>query len=129
MQKLIIVEDDTFFKKQLKSRLEVIGEYEFYEYDSVESALDSEIDGVNYLLLDHLLGGMNGVDALPNLRDKWKDSKILVITGTKEASVFEKAVENGAVQVLQKDHRLLEKLITFFNQEKIDLMKKRRRYS
>ncbi len=66
------------------------------------SSLDTGIGAPGVILLDVDMPGMNGLDAIPVLRQKAPGTKIFMVTGTESAHRKRVALERGAAGYLLK---------------------------
>ena len=55
------------------------------------------------ILLDVDLGDESGLDLLPELRSVSANSRVIMLTGVREVSIHQKAVERGALGIVRKD--------------------------
>ena len=67
------------------------------------------------VLLDIKMEGMDGIQALERIREKNKDTKVIMVTGKKpeEGQSFERCRELGAIDYIHKPLQLdeLEKIV------------------
>lgn len=105
---IMLVEDDTFFAETFMKRLKKFGDYQIHHFTSVERALanltavDPEI-----VFLDHILGGVNGVDALPIFKERKPGCEIVVVSSQRDVKVLAKALQDGASKYFMKDALLM----------------------
>jgi DNA-binding NarL/FixJ family response regulator len=55
------------------------------------------------IILDLELGGYSAVSFIPQLRDAAKDARVLVLTGSRDAGIHQKAAQLGAMGVVLKE--------------------------
>jgi DNA-binding NtrC family response regulator len=103
--KVLIVDDETAFRTVLRELLEQ--EYAISEGDSgasVEKALSGEQPDV--VLLDVKLQDANGLELLPQIKKRWNDTEVIILTGApSDAEALSWAVEatkRGAFNFLRK---------------------------
>lgn len=122
MAKLLIVDDEddvrefaaSFFRKR---NIEVISA------SSGEEALEIlEKKKLNLILLDIRLTGIDGIETLKRIREKDKDTKVIMVTGRKpeEDAAFERCRQMGALDYIHKPLQLDElerKVITALKDE------------
>ena len=105
-----VVDDDRVVCHSLSQILHKHG-YEVETFCSAEEYLErlkTDYDG--YLLLDHKMGGMTGLELQEELIKKNVNPNIIFITAMSE-QVKERALANGALRVFEKPFDL-SKLIT-----------------
>ena len=114
---IFIVEDDTFFAKVFEKRLRSIGDYAIHIFESSERALAglSELKP-NIIFLDHLLKGVNGVDALPVFKEQSPNSEIVVVSGQRDVKVLAQAIQDGATKYFMKDALLMHHTVDFIKE-------------
>lgn len=96
--KIMLIEDDIVFALLLKREIEKLGyKFDFFQYTRSEKALGQLKDvRPDIILIDHNLGGVNGVDALPIFKDLSPSSKAVIISSSKDKSLRKRALDNGA---------------------------------
>ena len=111
MNKIFVVEDDIAVRESLQVMLETKG-FTVEAFDTGSAFLD-QIDGKDdgVLLLDLQLPDMNGEEILATLSERGKSISVIVMTGGANKTTKQRAMEIGAVIVLDKpinNSRLLE---------------------
>lgn len=115
MASVLVVDDSVIMRKNLKSILfaaghEVIGEASngaqaLIEYDKYKPDL---------VTMDITMPGMNGIDTIKKIMNKYPAAKIIVISALDQKSMVLEALENGAKHYLIKPVTL-EKTIDVVN--------------
>lgn len=102
--RVMIVDDHTLFRRGLTAllacdpRMEVVG-----DAPDAGAALKRAKDlAPDVVLLDNHLPGVNGVDALPALRETVPDARILMLTVSEDAQDLAAALRGGACGYLLK---------------------------
>jgi DNA-binding NtrC family response regulator len=112
MKKILIVDDDAEFRSHL---IEVLRE-EGYETDSVSSAKDAlaKNQAVTYdvVLLDLMMPGMSGSDALLEIRKRHPRTKVIMITAFATVENAVDAIRRGASDYISKPFKIHELLTT-----------------
>lgn len=112
MKKILIVDDDAEFRSHL---IEVLRE-EGYETDSVSSAKDAlaKNQTVTYdvVLLDLMMPGMSGSDALMEIRKRHPRTKVIMITAFATVDNAVDAIRRGASDYISKPFKIQELLTT-----------------
>lgn len=118
--KVMIIEDDpmvALLNRQYVERMEgftVIG----HAADTVEAHALLTAAGVDLLLLDIHMPGMNGLDFLRQLREEKKDLDVILITAASKISQIQQALRLGAIDYLIKPFefsRFQEALLQYQN--------------
>ena len=100
--RILVVDDDEFVRKGLAMNLEREG-FEVETASSGEEALERLAQrGVDLMLCDIVLGGMDGIEVLRRLQLKWPDIAAVMITGHGSVNSALDALRNGASDYIQK---------------------------
>lgn len=105
MIKLIIIEDDETIRRNLglfcnfQSDIEVISDYHSVESFMSRSNTEEDFD---VLILDIGLPGISGLDALPQIKIKYPDLDIIMLTAFDEHEKIFQALKSGACSYLSK---------------------------
>jgi DNA-binding NarL/FixJ family response regulator len=109
VKNIFIVEDDEFFAVTFKKRLEKVGTFNIHVFSNCESALGQLLKvKPEIIFLDHILGGLNGVDALPLFKENLPSCDIVVVSGQNNPEVLQKADLAGASKYFRKDVLLMQ---------------------
>lgn len=97
-----VVDDDAAVRDSLRFLLEAAGfpVATFYSADQFLAAADA--DGVACLLLDQHMPQVTGLELLQRLRRAGRDLPVALMTGSPSAQLMRRALELGAVMVLEK---------------------------
>ncbi len=102
--RILVVDDHTLFRRGLTALLTRDARYKVVA-DAADAgqaqrrALELQPD---LILLDNHLGGVNGVDAIPALREAAPQARILMLTVSEDAHDLATALRNGACGYLLK---------------------------
>lgn len=100
--KLLIVEDDAGLREALLDTLEVAG-YECLEAPSGEAALlHLQEQAVDMVISDIQMGGMNGLSLLKNIKNRWPQLPVLLMTAYAQIDDAVEAMREGAIDYLSK---------------------------
>lgn len=112
MKKILIVDDDAEFRSHL---IEVLRE-EGYETDSVSSAKDAlaknQAATYDVVLLDLMMPGMSGSDALLEIRKRHPRTKVIMITAFATVENAVDAIRRGASDYISKPFKIHDLLTT-----------------
>lgn len=101
---IFIVEDDAFFAKIFTRRVENIGNFKVHHYLNCESALEELLTyKPKVVFLDHFLTGLNGVDALPLVKENLPETQVVIISGQNDTELLDQALNKGASEYFRKD--------------------------
>lgn len=104
MIRILVVDDHTLFRRGLTALLsrdphfEVIGD----AADAGEAQRRAQALQPDLILLDNHLPGVNGVDALPALREAAPQARVLMLTVSEDAADLAAALRGGAAGYLLK---------------------------
>ena len=102
--RILVVDDHTLFRRGLTAllsrdpRFDVIGD----AADAGEAQRRAQELRPDLILLDNHLPGVNGVDALPALREAAPDARVLMLTVSEDEQDLATALRNGACGYLLK---------------------------
>jgi len=102
--RILVVDDHTLFRRGLTAllardpRIEVVGD----AADAGEALRRARELAPDVILLDNHLPGVNGVDALPALREAAPSARILMLTVSEDAQDLAAALRGGACGYLLK---------------------------
>ena len=110
VKNIYIIEDDAFFARGFSKKLEIVGECNIRIFDSAEAALlNLAIDKPEIIFLDHLMGGLNGVDALPTIKAIVPNANVVIVSNVRDVHIMDTALNNGAAKYFTKDALLMNK--------------------
>jgi len=95
MAKIIVIDDEEDIRNVLKQVLERAG-YDVAVAESGKEGLEMlEQEGADLVITDVIMPGMDGVSLAREIRDKYRDTRILVISGG--GNVAPESYEPGAI--------------------------------
>jgi two-component system, LuxR family, response regulator FixJ len=108
-----IVDDDSAVRKSLRWLIEALG-VNVKTFPSASSFLEAyDGAGCGCLLLDVRMPEMNGLDLLREMKKRFIDIPVIVLTGYADVPTAVSALKNGAVEFLEKpfdDNVILERI-------------------
>jgi len=100
--KLLVVEDDAGLREALIDTLLLAG-YDCQEVDSAESALIALSKSTFDLVVSDIqMGGMSGLTLLQNIKSKYPETPVLLMTAYATIDDAVKAIRDGAIDYLAK---------------------------
>ena len=129
LQKIFIVEDDTFYAELLKNEIEKNRLGEVISFSSGESFMNNLFKMPDIVLLDHNLGSMQGVDILKKIKSLNPNIQVIILSAQVKMKVAITSLKFGAYDYVEKNDfafdriKALIKNITKFNQ----IVKKQKR--
>jgi FixJ family two-component response regulator len=100
--RIAVVEDEESFREALEGLFQAVG-HEVLLYRSGEDFMQSgRLAGINCLVTDFGLPGMNGIDLLRAAHAVRPDLPVIVITARREPSILSRALAAGAHRVFTK---------------------------
>ena len=112
--KILLIEDDTFIREIYQSELTRNG-MEVTAYSSAEEGIQAlEQKTFDLLLLDIMLPGMNGLEALKKIKQnpKTKDLDVVILTNLGQETVVKEGLDTGAVGYLIKASYNPDQIVT-----------------
>jgi len=98
---ILVVDDEKLIRWSMRERLEQAG-YEVVVAGSAEQTLESLNDRVSLALLDVKLPDMGGIELCNEIRHRCPTCRVIMMTAQWSPELAHEALENGAVEVLQK---------------------------
>lgn len=102
---ILIVDDMTVNRMQIKAVLKDIPQVEFYDAkDGFQAIKEVEDNDIDLIILDLIMPGKDGFDVLKELKadDKYKDIPVIVYSGMDNIDTINQALELGAYDYFSK---------------------------
>lgn len=113
--RLLITDDEDSIRNTLREILEFEG-YQIEEASGGEEALDRlDREGIDLMLLDVKMQGMDGLEVLQALQDRGQELPVIVISGHGSIELAVEATRRGAVDFLEKPPDLNRLLLSVRN--------------
>ncbi|MGM0506266.1 MAG: sigma-54-dependent transcriptional regulator, partial [Bacteroidota bacterium] len=113
--RLLITDDEASIRNTLREILEFEG-YQIEEASGGEEALERlEKGGIDLMLLDVKMQGMDGLDVLQALQDREQELPVIVISGHGSIELAVEATRKGAIDFLEKPPDLNRLLLSVRN--------------
>lgn len=109
---LLIVDDHALFRTGMQMILMQVGEARgISEADSIKEAFDFCESGVDLILLDIHLPGLNGIDGIKPLKEKFSGVPIIILSASSDRQAIADAKSLGAAGFLNKS-ALAEEIVS-----------------
>jgi len=103
MIKIALVDDSGILRSALRNVLESSGFDVVFEADGSQALFEKlSKTPVDLILLDVFFPTENGLDILTQLKNRYPNIKVLIVTGLQQNAVLEEAQKRGADGVLYK---------------------------
>lgn len=99
---LFIVEDNRMSQLVIGACVNTHFEYQITDFDSAEDCLQKAKNIPRIILLDYGLPGINGLEAIPLLKNKWPHSQIVIISGQKDRKLITTMLRADIVDYVEK---------------------------
>ncbi len=110
MSTVIIVDDEIELRENLQDLLEFKG-YQVNSFPNGEVMLQ-QMESINadVFLLDYQLPGLNGIELVPLIRDKYPDIPIGLVTASSQPNTIAEAESNGVNRIIFKPYSPMDML-------------------
>jgi DNA-binding NtrC family response regulator len=128
-EKVLLVDDEMEFLELMKERLEARG-VEVSASSSAEDALEKiETDIFDAVILDLQMPGMDGLDALQQIKQRHPEIQVILLTGHATVEKGVEAIKLGAMDFVEKpaDLEVLEEKIAKAHKKKMIIVEKESR--
>ncbi len=110
--RILIVEDDSEFRRSLKRILQKAGYHVSLASNGSQASEMLNKRVYPLILLDLHMQGKSGLELLHEVKEKTPESKVIMITVDGSADNYSEAMSTGAFAVLQKPLKM-KKLLTY----------------
>jgi DNA-binding NtrC family response regulator len=114
-QGLVFIVDDDAPTRRYVERILVKEGYIVQSFEgasSVLAALDKDADSVDLVLSDYDMPGVNGLELMSRIRERWSDLLVVFLTGQNDLSTGLEAMRRGAYDYLTKPVDPVDILLT-----------------
>ena len=108
MKRLLIVDDQQGIRLLLNEVMKKEGYETYLAANGVEALRLSEEHKIDCVLLDMKIPGMNGVEILKKLKEKWPDLPVFMMTAYGELGIVQEALSIGAIRYFTKPFDIFE---------------------
>ena len=100
---VLLIDDHPLFRQGMRSLIERMDpRASVVEAESCEAALEAGDGGIDLILLDLSLPGMNGLEAIAAFRARFPTTPVVVISASHDAARVRQAIERGAQGFIPK---------------------------
>lgn len=101
-RRLLIIDDDQAFSRQLGRSMERAGLQVFAAFNAEEALKMVAEENPNFIVLDMKLENDNGLDLVPDIKEKCPNSKVVMLSGYGNIASAVSAIKNGVADYLAK---------------------------
>ena len=101
-EKILIVDDSDETIEVLKRNLQKEGYDVFYAYNVVDAIKILESTSIDLVLTDLKMPKVSGLDLIRHVRENYKDTEVMMITGYATINGAVEAIKTGAEEYLTK---------------------------
>ena len=123
--RVLIVEDDVFLNESLLFLVQLKGMKAVQAFDAQQALEIIRTEEIDVVISDVYMPGMSGIALLREIRRFTRSLPVIIMSGSVEPGIMQKAIKNGAIGFLAKpiDYELL---ISMLQSEKVSGKPKRR---
>lgn len=118
--RILLVDDHAIFRRGLRALLsDAMPNVQVSEAGSLEDALALDIPAPNLALLDVRLPGIGGIDGIAMIRQRWPETRVVMLSGLETPEASSEALSSGAVAYVTKGEipeRILDKITKVLNE-------------
>jgi two-component system response regulator AtoC len=109
-QSIFIVEDNKLYSLYIDSLVSEQFNYKVYSYTSGEDCLKDLYLTPDVIILDYMLGGIDGLAVLSQIRKQLPETPVILLTAQKNVETAVNLMKAGAYEYIIKDKDAPEKL-------------------
>ncbi len=106
--RILVIDDQRIVCERLSGELSRLGFTVEATMDSADAMARLETERFDVVVTDLKMHGPSGMEVLARVRERWPDTKVIVITGFATVETAREALHGGAVDFLAKPFRLAE---------------------
>ncbi|MFJ7952373.1 response regulator [Lysinibacillus sp. NPDC096418] len=108
MKRLLIVDDQQGIRLLLNEVLKKEGYATYLAANGIEALSFAEEHELDCVLLDMKIPGMNGIEILKRLKEKWPGLPVFMMTAYGELDIVQEALNLGAIRYFTKPFDIFE---------------------
>ncbi|MFE3574189.1 response regulator [Lysinibacillus sp. NPDC059133] len=108
MKRLLIVDDQPGIRLLLNEVLKKEGYGTYLAANGIEALKYAEEEEIDCVLLDMKIPGMDGIEILKRLKEKWPQLPVFMMTAYGELDVVQEALDLGAIRYFTKPFDIFE---------------------
>ncbi len=105
------IDDDAFYAKALKHKIERNHDYRIFVFDSAESFFDQDLVVPDVITLDYNIPNENCEKTLVESNKRWPHTPVLVISAQENISTAVNLLQKGAYDYLEKNSEVHNRLL------------------
>lgn len=98
-----IVEDNDIFRLTLDMTINRFFKLDTYDFVSYEQCISAGEKSPDIILLDYMLPGINGLQAIPHFKRKWPKAHIIVISSQEDTRTALNLMKAGIFDYIDKN--------------------------
>jgi CheY-like chemotaxis protein len=118
-QSIFIVEDNKLYSLYVDSLVSEQFNYKIYSYTSGEDCVKDLYLAPNVIILDYMLGGIDGLEVLSRIKKQLPKTPVILLTAQKNVEIAVKLMKAGADEYIIKDKdapaKLVDAIVRFRN--------------
>ena len=99
---ILIVDDDELVRMTISVLVGSLGYHCLVAGDGIEALAVLQSTPVDLVLSDIVMPGMDGLDLLAEIKDKYKDTDVIISTGFHEKASYAEVIKAGAIDFIKK---------------------------
>ncbi|MGE7690678.1 response regulator [Lysinibacillus sp. NPDC097214] len=108
MKRVLIVDDQPGIRLLLNEVLKKEGYGTYLAANGMEALKYAEEEEINCVLLDMKIPGMDGIEILRHLKERWPQLPVFMMTAYGELDVVQEALDLGAIRYFTKPFDIFE---------------------
>ena len=124
---IFVIDDDKFFAKYFVKKFELLvkDNVEFHHFTNLRPVFTANSSMVpSIIFLYNLLNEEGGLEAIPELCERYPATEIILISSSESKEVTEKALEYGASRFISKNDLLMNNIGELLNEDLVKSMQK-----
>jgi len=99
---ILIVDDDELVRMTISVLVGSLGYHCLVAGDGIEALAVLQSTPVDLVLSDIVMPGMDGLELLSEIKDKYKDTDVIISTGFHEKASYAEVIKSGAIDFIKK---------------------------